>query len=111
VDKTVMEVDNPIIFQSKSHRMSLGCSKRHSKKIHKNSQQTLAINPLFLHRSQSDCGCSTTACLGQLQNLTATNVNLINDNSSPSNPPQTRDEMQQTTPQNKVSYSDVSPRK
>ena len=66
LDKIVMEVCDPVILQSKSHRMSLGCSKQHSEEIHKNSQQTLAIKLLFLCWSQSRGGCSTTAHLGQL---------------------------------------------
>jgi len=46
-----------------------------------------------------------------LQTLAATNVNLINDNSSPSNRPQTRGDKRWQHLKKKLSYSDVSPTK
>jgi len=75
--------------------MSFGRSKWHSKEIHNKGQQTLAISFPFLRWSQRHRRGSTTDHLGQLWNLTVTNVNLTNDSPALSNQLQTRDKKQQ----------------
>jgi len=95
VDEIHVELGNAIAFQSKNDRMCFPMGTWHTANIDE------AVNKRATSAAFSSAGVIAMTAdavpvvpLIVFQNLTATNVNVTNDNSSPSNCQTTGDEMQ-----------------